>query len=929
MNHDSRRNLTTEIAVFLATVGFMIFCMKDALILGRTTYVHDNLYWGLPFFHIFADGIRHGQFGLWNPFSHGGETLIVAFLQLRLLDPVSILVVLAGSPFTGNLTTLFNWDTFARVAIGGAGVYFLLRNVAQSREVRLVLIPLVFLSTLITGGFHQNGLVDQFYLTPFLAYFFLRLLEDGDYRRRNWIGVGLFFGASIQSYFFVGSFLLLFGFLLGYLIFRRDRVLALLSGKGNIAGFLAATAVVAVMALPMFFFWIAHGSDLFFTARYMPPHWQSLPPRGGPFDDIASPDLDSKMTLLMPYQMIWATGSSLALDDFLGLWTSQRFFGPWYGRLASEAAPFFGALAFLVSLVGIGFGRHPSRRVWLLVLAFFALLGLGPKGGLHALLYYVLPPLWFMRHTHLLSNFIQLALLFFFVIGLDRLLEFFPRARSVGTQWLDSPAVAAIRAQRGRWIPWLVAGIVLAAIGALGLKFGGLSTIRSIVRAMQSGSDWFAVFLAVALAAVLALATLVPGFVGSPVTRSRALSAIAVVLATFAFGIGFRLAGQVEWTGAWQQPAVLVLYAAALAILGRKMPRLAFFVALTLAWLAFAVYAGAFRKLMVMYVTFFLLLPVAMLAICHFAGLGKRWALAVVFFFAFANAGVEFARWRDWLTPRPDPAFATREAHPAAPAARTSMLALPAKLPLYEQVVRYMEILARRPVALDPLRTYPRDGRSSLRNESFDEARREGTWNSFAFYRAYGRLIYSDLDSRILERAFAIRQSPIQFRAEAIRGSDFVGDMKRLDPAAAAGLLDRAVYIEDGTAAQDALPALPKEARKPEFRYRVIDYDYDNLKMDVRAGTAGFVYFADGYDPAWRAFVDGKETKVYRADGNFKAIAVPPGEHAVSFSYSPTAMRGSILLFQIVFVLGVIWLAVLGAIDPKARREPEPGRSDP
>ena len=43
----------------------------------------------------------------------------------------------------------------------------------------------------------------------------------------------------------------------------------------------------------------------------------------------------------------------------------------------------------------------------------------------------------------------------------------------------------------------------------------------------------------------------------------------------------------------------------------------------------------------------------------------------------------------------------------------------------------------------------------------------------------------------------------------------------------------------------------------------------------------------DIYYPGWKAFIDGTETKIYRADGLVRAIFVPEGDHTIEFVYLP------------------------------------------
>jgi hypothetical protein len=68
------------------------------------------------------------------------------------------------------------------------------------------------------------------------------------------------------------------------------------------------------------------------------------------------------------------------------------------------------------------------------------------------------------------------------------------------------------------------------------------------------------------------------------------------------------------------------------------------------------------------------------------------------------------------------------------------------------------------------------------------------------------------------------------------------------------------------------------------------------LDLLADAPGGGFLVLTDPYHPGWRAFVDGEETPILRADYLFRAIALPPGSHEVRFAFAPPSLqRGAIL----------------------------------
>jgi len=68
---------------------------------------------------------------------------------------------------------------------------------------------------------------------------------------------------------------------------------------------------------------------------------------------------------------------------------------------------------------------------------------------------------------------------------------------------------------------------------------------------------------------------------------------------------------------------------------------------------------------------------------------------------------------------------------------------------------------------------------------------------------------------------------------------------------------------------------------------KIVLYSSNKVTIDVNSKSASLLILTDTYYPGWHAYVDGKESTIYRADGLVRAIFVPPGNHIVEFSYLP------------------------------------------
>jgi len=91
----------------------------------------------------------------------------------------------------------------------------------------------------------------------------------------------------------------------------------------------------------------------------------------------------------------------------------------------------------------------------------------------------------------------------------------------------------------------------------------------------------------------------------------------------------------------------------------------------------------------------------------------------------------------------------------------------------------------------------------------------------------------------------------------------------------------------------------------------------DEIELAVEMGDEGFVVLSNQYYPGWRAYVDGGEEHIYRANYILMAVPLAEGSHTVKFVYEP-AMHWINLLVRIIVPLGLI--GVLLYMGYSARR---------
>jgi hypothetical protein len=117
---------------------------------------------------------------------------------------------------------------------------------------------------------------------------------------------------------------------------------------------------------------------------------------------------------------------------------------------------------------------------------------------------------------------------------------------------------------------------------------------------------------------------------------------------------------------------------------------------------------------------------------------------------------------------------------------------------------------------------------------------------------------------------------------------------------------------------------LPPDARgqistKHCVEARVSRTRFENQRVEVQttAPAASLVVVSQAWYPAWKAYVDGRRTKLWRANYAFQAVEVPAGQHRVELIYADWTFRAGVAL-SVVGVL--VWLGML--IRSRLSRDP-------
>jgi hypothetical protein len=85
--------------------------------------------------------------------------------------------------------------------------------------------------------------------------------------------------------------------------------------------------------------------------------------------------------------------------------------------------------------------------------------------------------------------------------------------------------------------------------------------------------------------------------------------------------------------------------------------------------------------------------------------------------------------------------------------------------------------------------------------------------------------------------------------------------------------------------------SLPDEPVPTPDEVRIVRYAPERTEVQTHTSADGFLILTDGYDPGWRAELDGQPVEIHVANHAFRAVALPAGEHQVTFIYNPPPFK--------------------------------------
>jgi hypothetical protein len=104
-----------------------------------------------------------------------------------------------------------------------------------------------------------------------------------------------------------------------------------------------------------------------------------------------------------------------------------------------------------------------------------------------------------------------------------------------------------------------------------------------------------------------------------------------------------------------------------------------------------------------------------------------------------------------------------------------------------------------------------------------------------------------------------------------------------------------------------------------ERRATIISYESQSVSIQASLKSPGILVLADSYYPGWKAYVNDKEVKIYRANLFFRAVSLPSGNHVVEFRYEPASFKIG-LIISIMTMMSLFMISIVIALRARKRR---------
>jgi hypothetical protein len=137
-------------------------------------------------------------------------------------------------------------------------------------------------------------------------------------------------------------------------------------------------------------------------------------------------------------------------------------------------------------------------------------------------------------------------------------------------------------------------------------------------------------------------------------------------------------------------------------------------------------------------------------------------------------------------------------------------------------------------------------------------------------------LVYNGRDMKVYGNRFMLPRAFFVNRYEVTDGLTILNKIKDMS----FNPRDVAFFMED--------PKISVEPPHPSAGAEIVRYGIQDLEIKTTTTGNNLLFLSETYYPVgWKAFIDGKEIPIYRANYLFRAVVVPPGVHKLEMKFEP------------------------------------------
>jgi hypothetical protein len=108
--------------------------------------------------------------------------------------------------------------------------------------------------------------------------------------------------------------------------------------------------------------------------------------------------------------------------------------------------------------------------------------------------------------------------------------------------------------------------------------------------------------------------------------------------------------------------------------------------------------------------------------------------------------------------------------------------------------------------------------------------------------------------------------------------------------------------------------------------FKITNFNVNEIKALYSLEMPKFLVYTDNFTSDWRAYIDGRETQVYRSNIAFKGVMLPAGKHILSIAYRPLGGTMiywicAVVIFILMLLLCFVFLVRPGKVQENGDRD--------